>query len=402
MWRFSWAGQRAARLPDQISIHQMWRFSKLRIMLVFYIKHFNTSNVTVQPYCSEKVPEVVGISIHQMWRFSGRLFRYCSGINYLFQYIKCDGSAVTPTMARCVLVTISIHQMWRFSHGGVFKVDIYTLFQYIKCDGSAFSNPILNDEVLLISIHQMWRFSWGSKGNHIYIFWISIHQMWRFSPFVFYNIIRHLIFQYIKCDGSAQLAGHKSLDTTNFNTSNVTVQQYIVWLCLTFGRFQYIKCDGSANQPLLPSTALRHFNTSNVTVQHWAVRNRRTLPCYFNTSNVTVQRWDINWQHRYADISIHQMWRFSMFAAGWYVRNMRFQYIKCDGSATAAALDRNMYRRFQYIKCDGSACFIKPERNNLKNFNTSNVTVQPTERKKIGGIESISIHQMWRFSWDCY
>ena len=53
----------------------------------------------------------------------------------------------------------------------------------------------------------------------------------------------------------------------------------------------------------------------------------------------------------------------------------RFQYIKCEGSATTSNTPTADTPRFQYIKCEGSA--IKELKEYLKhlNFNTSNVKV---------------------------
>ena len=77
-----------------------------------------------------------------------------------------------------------------------------------------------------------------------------------------------ILFQYIKCDGSA-------LSYPNpFSASS---------------SFQYIKCDGSARFRIPNAGGLPHFNTSNVMVQQNTVYMCLSMCEYFNTSNVMVQ-----------------------------------------------------------------------------------------------------------------
>ena len=71
--------------------------------------------------------------------------------------------------------------------------------------------------------------------------------------------------------------------------------------------FQYIKCDGSAE---LYQSAIRdrcNFNTSNVMVQRNALGTSNWRGGYFNTSNVMVQQLSFNSKQRRYNISIHQM-----------------------------------------------------------------------------------------------
>ena len=56
---------------EQISIHQMWRFRRIR---------------------RQKRTKPTPISIHQMWRFRCSAWKVVFG-DYRFQYIKCGGSA---------------------------------------------------------------------------------------------------------------------------------------------------------------------------------------------------------------------------------------------------------------------------------------------------------------------
>ena len=185
-----------------------------------------------------------------------------------FQYIKCDGSAITPQEA------LSHESPFQYikcdgsatAISGILSQSVK--FQYIKCDGSAkqtekskrvktyfntsnvmvqhgmapqglthclyfnTSNVMVQPGVQLPTLCRMRYFNTSNvmvqrKVNRVYAMGqrISIHQMWWFSfnlstsPFVAEK------FQYIKCDGSARPGAY-----LRFNPF----------------LFQYIKCDGSA------------------------------------------------------------------------------------------------------------------------------------------------------------
>ena len=203
-----------------------------------------------------------------MWRFS-KVRVNIHGRRHTFQYIKCDGSAVSLAMRIVARSYISIHQMWRFS--------FWPLSHILHPVG--------------ISIHQMWRFSRLEKITRVVRVRISIHQMWRFSRSERTTCLDGWR-NFNTSNVTVQLCAHVNIASISkyFNTSNVTVQPHIRICIFLFIKFQYIKCDGSAKS-----------SHSSAVVCH----------SYFNTSNVTVQLYTYtHYQTRYY-ISIHQMWRFS-------------------------------------------------------------------------------------------
>ena len=145
-------------------------------------------------------------------------------------------------------IWISIHQMWRFSvRQQVWRVFKY-LFQYIKCDGSALTKH------LRTSTHSNHFNTSNVTVQRNALLYIERHRMdfntsnvtvQLLSPIIL--LIRCHKFQYIKCDGSA-CAENADMPQVkhHFNTSNVTVQR---------------------QQGIHKSFYWKHFNTSNVTVQ---------------------------------------------------------------------------------------------------------------------------------------
>ena len=224
----------------------MWRFSEDGKVMPMLTRYFNTSNVTVQL-------GTVGIENPTI---------------RLFQYIKCDGSALWSDWYK-TCIWISIHQMWRFSAMLATIFGFIDIFQYIKCDGSA-----------IIFGCESW---WGIVFQYIKCDGSAVLN--------YKNGNRAIVFQYIKCDGSAECVAGNLEITLEF--------QYIKcdgsackW-CLG-GKakmlFQYIKCDGSA-----PVRALRFTQTQISIHQMWRfsdiqVKANIVSDTDFNTSNVTVQQ----------------------------------------------------------------------------------------------------------------
>ena len=114
MWRFSCVLHTAFWVMNLISIHQMWRFSgKWDAQPGFCIEISIHQMWRFSLFVRLSSPRR-NISIHQMWRFS-YIVRVVFLIDFIFQYIKCDGSASQALWWSALHVT----------------------FQYIKCDGSA-------------------------------------------------------------------------------------------------------------------------------------------------------------------------------------------------------------------------------------------------------------------------
>ena len=223
--------------------------------------------------------------------------------------------------------------------------------------------------------------------------------MWRFSGDRIRELNAQIKFQYIKCDGSAAWYLRLCLGFLYFNTSNVTVQPippFVLWHL--YFLFQYIKCDGSAAPVNIYAPWSRHFNTSNVTVQQANEQMPYTFVANFNTSNVTVQHGALYKKRRDEYISIHQMWRFSRENPYCLVQRLvisihqmwRFSpsisdvwILLLDFNTSNVTVQRPTKVLFQLAELY---------------FNTSNVTVQPLEPCDIERFDTISIHQMWRFS----
>ena len=91
----------------------------------------------------------------------------------------------------------------------------------------------------------MWRFRKDRVTGEETLTDISIHQMWRFRELKQPIGYLLLLFQYIKCGGSASI----------FRLSVGRVEL-----------FQYIKCGGSATLPDTVTRSVINFNTSNVEV----------------------------------------------------------------------------------------------------------------------------------------
>ena len=125
------------------------------------------------------------------------------------------------------------------------------------------------------------------------------------------------------------------MSKSHFNTSNVTIQLIerhwkatggviSIHLMLLFNfKRSFSRC------------SLMHFNTSNVTIQLVQQRDNVLFHAYFNTSNVTIQLPEFHFYKQPAVISIHLMLLFNR------KRRLRIRSRKSD-------------------------------------FNTSNVTIQPT------------------------
>ena len=127
----------------------------------------------------------------------------------------------------------------------------------------------------------------------------------------------------------------------HFNTSNVTIQP--------------IQCE-------LLSELEHYFNTSNVTIQQKMKMLKPSGRIYFNTSNVTIQHWCRSELVHCTRISIHLMLLFNWL---WF-------YVKvfwCIISIHLMLLFNAMWCRFQ--SCSAY-------------FNTSNVTIQLTEKEQTG------------------
>ena len=114
-----------------------------------------------------------------------------------------------------------------------------------------------------------------------------------------------------------------------------------------------------------------NFNTSNVEVPPNNGLGYRIYLAYFNTSNVEVPPKAIYKLDLILGISIHQMWRFRFPGRIRKALSVRFQYIKCGGSAEAVEHEGEILSLFQYIKCGGSAIFAFRNPSAMKYFNTS-------------------------------
>ena len=92
-----------------------------------------------------------------------------------------------------------------------------------------------------------------------------------------------------------------------FNTSHVTVYQYLVFIIHTTTKFQYISCYCLSHKVLFLSCHHTHFNTSHVTVY---------LIIFIHLS-ITLH------------ISIHLMLLFIVSHNSLYFVQLQFQYISC-------------------------------------------------------------------------
>ena len=84
----------------------------------------------------------------------------------------------------------------------------------------------------------------------------------------------------------------------NFNTSHVTVYQYIPFYEAGIRKFQYIPCYGLSLTTSLLNQKRWNFNTSHVTVYQIFILFFTSSFEYFNTSHVTVYRHDHNKDHK--------------------------------------------------------------------------------------------------------
>ena len=122
---------------------------------------------------------------------------------------------------------------------------------------------------------------------------ISIHQMWRFSGIDRGGYERYIIFQYIKCDGSAyKILAFFALD---LHISIHQMWRFSIYVFFTYG------CSWDISIHQMWRFSLHVLLQKDITV--W--------------------------------ISIHQMWRFSINTYCLHHIHNKFQYIKCDGSATS-------------------------------------------------------------------
>ena len=121
----------------------------------------------------------------------------------------------------------------------------------------------------------------------------------------------------------------------HFNTSNVTIQPFLLLLFLPI---------------------LHHFNTSNVTIQPGMISKLSYSVFYFNTSNVTIQRTFPRIQHTKKLISIHLMLLFN----------------ECNSVKQPALINISIHLMllFNVVYSSYHCCTL--------DFNTSNVTIQPT------------------------
>ncbi|ABI69099.1 hypothetical protein Swol_1801 [Syntrophomonas wolfei subsp. wolfei str. Goettingen G311] len=168
-----------------------------------------------------------------------------------------------------------------------------------------------------------------------------------------------LVFQYIKCAGSARIS---------FNDE------------ITLNLFQYIKCAGSAERKKKQWTMHELFQY----IKCAGSAMLRPLPgwgdWYFNTSNVPVP---LNCQAPLLDA------------------DSLFQYIKCIGSAESLKSYIDATSIFQYIKCAGSAYVtrgIDNPRALFQYIKCAGSAISIVCPPLLDGL--ISIHQMCRFRLD--
>ena len=114
-----------------------------------------------------------------------------------------------------------------------------------------------------------------------------------------------------------------------FNTSHVTVYQYLVFIIHTTTKFQYISCYCLSHKVLFLSCHHTHFNTSHVTVY---------LIIFIHLS-ITLH------------ISIHLMLLFIVSHNSLYFVQLQFQYISCYCLSQKFCLQSYQCTLFQYISC---------------------------------------------------
>jgi hypothetical protein len=162
-----------------ISIHHMYRFKIIAMLIYFFISHFNTSHVSVQVSrkrnisksldhfntshvsvqvkVSLKIPNLTLISIHHMYRF------------------KVKVSLKIPN-----LTLISIHHMYRFKAIDKKRINNIIIFQYITCIGSSY----IASEEQTVEVSFQYITCIGSSWVFLYRLCcnlISIHHMYRFK-----------------------------------------------------------------------------------------------------------------------------------------------------------------------------------------------------------------------------
>ena len=107
-----------------------------------------------------------------------------------------------------------------------------------------------------------------------------------------------------------------------FNTSHVTVYQYLVFIIHTTTKFQYISCYCLSHKVLFLSCHHTHFNTSHVTVY---------LIIFIHLS-ITLH------------ISIHLMLLFIVSHNSLYFVQLQFQYISCYCLSVWCRCNINKYK----------------------------------------------------------
>ena len=162
-----------------------------------------------------------------------------------------------------------------------------------------------------------------------------------------------------------------------FNTSNVTIQP---------------------DSRKIISLKKKNFNTSNVTIQRASIYQLHHIYSYFNTSNVTIQHRSNSTDSTADCISIHLMLLFNEQA---YINFTIFIHISIHlmllfnkgyslGFQSISYISIHLMLLFNLITATLTTC--------VRNFNTSNVTIQHSSVHIFALHMGISIHLMLLFN----
>ena len=245
----------------QISIHLMLLFIFLQLCLCYHLLTFQY----ISCYC-------LSDSVY-----------FASSPSFLFQYISCY------CLSFLLFNQSHIHLHFNTSHVTVYLNGKKTPckineFQYISCYCLSQSS----------SVHSL-------PDS------ISIHLMLLFISGNYWKLVHGSGFQYISCYCLSQPPRHLHYQLRNFNTSHVTVYQFLPVMYNNDRTFQYISC-------YCLSSRRRLFNSSSAISIHLML-----LFIGMNPNDIINK----------IKISIHLMLLFINKSECIIYRNKRFQYISC-------------------------------------------------------------------------